>query len=56
MNLAYDSVLTHIILRLFKFSKAVVGIFLILLKSRSLKKKIQLYVCDTRMIRDAGEK
>lgn len=44
MNLAYDSVLTHIILRLFKFSKAVEGISLILLSSRSLKKKYN-FIC-----------
>lgn len=45
MNLAYDSVLTHIILRLFKFSKAVEGISSILLSSRSLKKEKYNFIC-----------
>ena len=39
MNDAYDSVVTYIILRYIKFSKALSGISLILFPSRNLKKK-----------------
>ena len=39
MNDAYDSVVTYIILRFIKFSKALSGISLILFPPRNLKKK-----------------